>query len=73
MHHKDYNGCSEEPDTVILLRKVCFSSGQIRSISWLSLVLRICQTGIVTNSAKSEFELSLSKKVLTVFHCQLTE
>lgn len=55
VHGKDYNGQSEEPDIVILLRKVCLSSGQIRSIRWL-LVLSFCQAGIIT----SQFEFGLS-------------
>lgn len=56
VHCKDYNGQSEGPDVVILLRKVCLSSGQIRSISWLFLVLSFCQAGIIT----SQFEFGLS-------------
>ena len=53
--------------TVILSRKVCFSCGQIRSISWLSLVLRICQTGVVTSQVWIWIVLVRKKKKST--HC----
>lgn len=66
VHCKDYNGQSEEPDVVILLRKVCLSSGQIRSISWLFLVLSFCQAGIITS--QFEFGLSLLEKIYCS-HC----
>lgn len=49
VHYKDCNDQLEELDTVILFLKVCFSSGQVRIICQLSLVLRICQTGIITS------------------------
>lgn len=48
LHCKDYNGQSGAR-YCHTFKKVCLSAGQIRSISRLSLVLRICQTGIITN------------------------
>lgn len=66
VHCKDCNGQSEGPDTVILLRKVCLSSGQIGSISWLFLVLSFCQAGIITS--QFEFGLSLLEKIYSS-HC----
>lgn len=57
VHCQEYNGQSEEPDIVILLRKVYLSSGQIGSISWLFLVRSFCQAGGITTQFESELSL----------------